>query len=497
MKYKDTKLISFLQTFSKEELDDFEKFLSQQYFKQRRDPLPLFKILKKYQSEFSKEDFNEEKVFARLYPGTSFSSQNSKNIFRSLSSYLLKSLEDFLYFSKLKDNKVLKNRIILKEMLDRNLTKNYKPYSEKAFEDLKTDEEIYGFDILEKFHLERLNSRYYASVLDMRNYFNHSFKSLEHISSHFWLDLISSAKLMLLSHDNMNIKPENDILSDLLKSVDMDKILKLYEGTSHYIYLYFYYNVYKCLENNRDLTYYEKAKNIFFEKRKKISRHDKNYFYADMISILLVGSEGRYIDLKKELFSVLKYCLEDKAYKLSDDDFMHPNFYRNCILCAEYIKEFDWAEDFIEKYTNELNSEFRNNMENYSGALINYARGDYDKSLNFISKIKYDHAFFKTDIKTLTLRIYYELDLYEQAIYMADTFKHHIKVSPHLNKDVRESALNYVNYYLKVFKLKMNDGNSKTKDAGLLKSQMNKEKSLIQKGWLIEKLDKIESSIKK
>lgn len=496
MKYKDTKLISFLKTFSKEEFDDFENFLTQQYFKQRRDPLPLFKILKKFQSEFSKEDFNEEKVFAELYPGTSFSSQNSKNIFRSLSSYLLKSLEDYLYFSKLKDNKVLKNRILLKEILDRNLTKNYEQYSNRALEDLKTDEEIYGFDILEKFHLERLNSRYYASVLDMKNYFNHSFKSLEHISSHFWLDLISSAKLMLLGADNMNIKPENDILNNLLKSVDMDKVLKIYEGTSHYIYLCFYYNIYKCIGNNRDLIYYEKAKNIFFDNRSKISRHDKNYFYADMISILLIGTEGRYVELKKELFTVIKYCLEDKAYKLTDDDFMHPNFYRNCILCAEYIKEFDWAEEFIKEYTGELSPDFRDNMKNYSSSLINYSRGDYDSSLNYISRIKYDHAFFKTDIKTLTLRIYYELNLYEQAIYMADTFKHHIKISPHLNKEVRESSLNYVNYYLKVFKLKMDESGARKKDAGLLRSQINKEKYLIQKGWLNEKLDQIESILK-
>ncbi len=495
MKYKDTKLISFLQTFSKDELDDFEKFLSQQYFRQRRDPLPLFKILMKFQSEFSNDDFNEEKVFVMLYPGTSFSSLNSKNIFRSLSSYLLKALEDFLYISKLKENKVLKNRILLKEILERNLSKHYGQYLEKAYEVLKEDEKIFGFDILEKFHIERLNSRYYASVLDMKNYFSHSFKSLELISSHFWLDLISSAKLMLLGHDNMNIRPGNDVLNKLLNSVEMDKILKIYEGTEYYIYLYFNYNVYKCIENYRDLKYYENAKKIFFDNRTKISNHDKNYFYADLISILLVGSEGRFIEMKKELFSILQNCLEEKAYKLSDNDFMHPNFYRNCILCAEYIKEFDWADDFIEKYSGELNPEFRDNMKNYSRALINYSRGDYDKSLEYISRIKYDHAFFKTDIKTLTLRIYYELNLHEQAIYMADTFRHHIKISPHLNENIRKASLNFISYYLKLFKLKMSNGKSRKKDAGLLISQIKKEKDLIQVGWLIEKLDKIETSL--
>ena len=496
MKYKNTKLISFLRTFSKEELVDFEKFLSQQYFRQRRDPLPLLKVLKEFHRDLSEDDLSEEKVFQKLFPGTSFSSQNSKNIFRSLSSYLLKALEDFLYISKLRENKVLKNRILLKEILERNLSKHYEQYLEKAYEVLMEDEKIYGFDILEKFHIERLNSRYYASVLDMRNYFNHSFKSLELVSSHFWLDLISSAKLMLLGYDNMNIRPESDILNSLLNSVDMDKILKIYEGTEYYIYLYFNFNVYKCLENNRDLKYYEKAKEIFFDNKAKISIHDKNYFYADMISILLVGSGGRFVEMKKELFFILKNCLADKAYKLSDEDFMHPNFYRNCILCAEYIKEFDWADEFIEKYSGELNPEFRDNMKNYSSALINYSRGDYDSSLEYISRIKYDHAFFKTDIKTLTLRIYYELNLHEQAIYMADTFKHHIKISPHLNEDLRKASLNYVSYYLKIFKLKMSEGKSRKKDAGLLRSQIKKEKDLIQVGWLIEKLDQIESSLK-
>lgn len=491
MKYKDTKLISFLITFSKDELNDFEKYLSQQYFRQKRDVLPLYKVLKKLHPEFSKDDFSEEKVIKNLYRGSNYSPAKHKNDFRALSSYLLKSVEDYLFLARLRENKVLKNRILLKEILDRNLSKNYSYYLDKAYKEIKSDEEIYGFDILEKFQLERLNSRYYASVMDMKNYFSHSFTAFENISSHFWLDLISSAKLMLLGHDNMNIRPENDILSKLLNSVDMDKILKIYEGTEYYTYLYFYYNIYKCLENKRDLTYYEKAKKIFFDNKSSISRHDMNYFYADMIAVTLIGTESTYADIKKELFFVLKNCLSDKAYKLSDGDFMHPNLYRNCIICAEFLKEYDWADEFIKTYTHELNPEYRESMSNYSSAMINYARGNYDKALEFISNISYEHAFSKTDVKILTLRIYYELNLYEQSVYLADAFKHHIKISPHLNTDVRAGSLNYINYYLKLFRIKTDVYKSLHKDLTYLKKQINKEKDLIQKKWLNEKLEEL------
>ncbi len=70
MKYQDTKLIVFLKTFSKEEINDFEKFISSPYFKKVRDTLPLLKALKKYHPEFDEKKFSEEIVFNKMYPGT-------------------------------------------------------------------------------------------------------------------------------------------------------------------------------------------------------------------------------------------------------------------------------------------------------------------------------------------------------------------------------------------------------------------------------------------
>ena len=55
MEYRDTKLIIFLQTFSKKELSEFEKFIISPFFKQGRDLLPLYKAVIKFHPDFISE----------------------------------------------------------------------------------------------------------------------------------------------------------------------------------------------------------------------------------------------------------------------------------------------------------------------------------------------------------------------------------------------------------------------------------------------------------
>ena len=87
------------------------------------------------------------------------------------------------------------------------------------------------------------------------------------------------------------------------------------------------------------------------------------------------------------------------------------------------------------------------------------------------------------------LRIYYELDMTDQIYSLIDTFKHFIKNSKHMSKDVKDIFSNYLKYFQKIYKIRsLYDKN----ESGLLRKNLLKEILVCERNWLLEKLDKID-----
>lgn len=486
MQYKDTKLISFLQTFSKPEIIEFEKFLISPFFKTNRDLIPLLKALLKYYPEFSSINFTEDNIFTKLYPKLNFSDKKSKDIFRTLSSSLLKAIEEFLYFRNIKNNNVLRNRTLLKNLLDRNLYKYYPQYLQIAETELKSDENEFGTDFLEKFYLESLNVRQSSGILDFKKMFEHSSKAQNYLSAYYWIDLFRNAKIFYLGGINRNINYENNPVEKIMGILDLKEFLKIYEGTPQYIFIYFNFYTYMYLKDNTVSDYYNKAKKVFFENKNELSIYDKNIFYADLMNVIQSKIYKDNQADQKEIFFLMKSCLEDKAYKVSDNDFMQLDFYRNVIQCAMANKKFEWAKDFIDSYSDDLKPELRENMKYFSKAHVSYNFGNFEESLVNITKVKYDISQMKLDVKILMLKIFFDLNLKEQSYSLVDTFRHYLKKSKELRPEIKERYSNFLKYYLLIIKLK---SDFKKTDAGLIKILIEKDNSLYLKKWLIEKLE--------
>ncbi len=490
MQYNETKLIVFFQSLSVSELNEFEKFIISPFFKQSRDPLPLYKILKRFHPEFTSEKLTEENIFAEIYPDLNFSDKKSRDLFRTISSALLKVVEEFIYFSKIKEDKVLRNKTFMKELLDRDLTKYYKQYLQSASDELDSKDSDYGEDILERFHLEKLNVRYYSHILDFENLFKYSEKSVESISTYFLIDLFRTAKSKFLGGFGRNINSVNNTVSNLLKSLNMEMVLKNFENTPHYFKLNFNYYTYKCLFDENGFALFEKAKNLFFEKKSTLSRYDKCSYYADLLNIAIFKNNYRLPEFHNEIFPIIKSIVEDRSYKISDSDFMQLDFYRNAVLYANVSKEYLWIEEFEKNHSRELIPEFRDNMKYYTLALFNYGLGNYEISLENISKLKFDLKHFKIDVKILMLKIYHKLNLPEQAHSLIDTFKHYLNNAKELPPPVKDRYNNFLNYYLLITR----NNNIKDKDKNekeIIRKQLKNDKNVYLNSWLNELIDEM------
>jgi hypothetical protein len=243
------------------------------------------------------------------------------------------------------------------------------------------------------------------------------------------------------------------------------------------------------IKNKCDEDYYHKAKKIFLANRSRLSNYEKMYFYSDLLNILNIGyMPGKDAGNRKEIFHLQILCIEDKAYKLDREKYMHPDFFRNIIINALYVKAFDEATGFVDKYISELEPKFRANMRYYSKALIAFAKSEFEYALVNISKVKYDLVDFKIDVKILSMKIFYELRMTEQAYSIVDTFRHYLRSSKDLTPELRATYMNFIGHFLKLFHACLSKNND---EALIAKKEAMQEPLLAQKPWLLAKFSEL------
>src|SRR5437762_7687979 len=90
---KDSKLISILKTFSKEEFKEFGKFVDSPFFSKGRNLKPLYEALKKFYPSFEIPEFSAEKIFGMLHKNETYSAV----LIRKLFSDMTRLAEEYLF----------------------------------------------------------------------------------------------------------------------------------------------------------------------------------------------------------------------------------------------------------------------------------------------------------------------------------------------------------------------------------------------------------------
>jgi len=186
-----------------------------------------------------------------------------------------------------------------------------------------------------------------------------------------------------------------------------------------------------------------------------------------------------------EALDVYKRMLENDAYSFSENEYMQVITYRNIIYFCNTVKDDKWFEYFIDKYTDALSPEYRKDMKNFANGNLWFLRRDYERSLVCISGIINEFFLFKSDLRNILLKIYYELGYFEQAYSMIDSYKHFLAHTTEISKEYKEFYKKFVKRYLQL--LKMKSGRSKELP-GMMKKDLEKETKIVNKNWLLEKV---------
>ncbi|HRA99028.1 MAG TPA: hypothetical protein PK294_01195 [Ignavibacteria bacterium] len=486
-------LLEIIRTFTPKELIKFEDFVNSPYFNKNKNVIKLFAEVIKYRPEFNNENLEKELVWKKLFPEKNYNYGIMKNIIHDLTGLS----EKFILLEKYSGESFRCELDLIEAGNSRNLQKFTSGKLDQFEKKIKSEADpnkyssINGFltvaggfydtksSFIHEYNLKQDREEYLrlASDYSLFNFLVRSFKLLHNTFANE-VHGNRPVRKTLLEKFFVKLK-EHSILEDLLinenENKDQDKISKI---------VMCFHLMYKAVTSDRDIAEYYKFKSYLRENIELFSGHEiKNLNNCrNTCAILLKISDS---EVAKESLDWIKFLME-KNIILLRSGLMYNTTMLNAVNYSVRLKEISFAEEFLNRYSGNLPAESRENTTNYCMAMIHFGKGNFGKSLEYLSRISDEKLIRKYFVKRLYLKIYYELNDYESFIYAFDTFSH-FKKRNKLTNETRAMAFNNFGSNIRsLFKLR----NSFEKFESI---KLRKETG--DQIWFIEKIDEIEKVI--
>jgi hypothetical protein len=474
---ENSQLSVILRSFTKDEFKEFGRFVHSPYFNNRDEVTRYYEALKEFYPLFVSKKLTEENIFAKVYPKKNYSDL----LMRKLNTLMIRQAMNFFAISSFKENELEFNVKMLDKLREKKLDVMFEKKSKNMNELFSGSK--HNFLYLEsKYKYTSILNGYYLSNNE-RSMVNNFQNELDEFIEYF----LGVSLLMYIR------------LGEWGKNFSIKFDLKFYDEVINYfqkspfkevtIARIYYYMV--MLLNNGDEKYFfelQKCRDLFAEKLSNIDDYNIGIILMQYCYKRVIKGD---IEFRKHQHEITKYMLDKD---LVPAGYVEPYFFTNVIRNAANIQEFDWAEKFIKDYKPRLNPDFAEEISDYSFAMLEFSKGEYEKSLKYLSKINLEMSNMKMEIKNILIMIYYELSYTEELISMIDSYRHYLARDKTLSESISQTGTLFINSISELLKIKHNEkGGSVIKlRRGIAELQVSALKD-----WLLKKVDELEISKKR
>jgi hypothetical protein len=249
-----------------------------------------------------------------------------------------------------------------------------------------------------------------------------------------------------------------------------------------------YYNAAMALRNPDDESYYYQMKEGAFKYEKVLDRNNLLDIFVNLENYCIRKQRLGKSNFEKELLDIYKLELEKRLYVHHNQ--MTHQFYKSVVITALELKEFEWAQEFIEKYKHEVVKEFREDAYYFCLSRVELKKSNFEKALEYLSKVRTDEIYMKTETRLMQGVLFYELNLTDSLGSLLDTLRHFFKNQ----KFIPEDRLDYYHDFTKTLsKLNSVKYRPDAAEAEKLKSQIHSTEKVFMKRWLLEKAEGLAS----
>jgi hypothetical protein len=418
----NSKIISLLKTFSPAEFKKFDDFVHSPFFNKVQNVSGLFDAVKDDYPEFSSEMLSKQKIYNKLYPGKKYNDARMRN----LSSDLLNLGKEFLAQLKFLSDPFYPDKFLLDGLKEKKLDTLYSKHLKSTGDYLENIHRFDGNYFLYKINLEVSRIKFYLSRNMLESYFNSYLEFSELMAVYLLLELVTAGEGIYRSGIMLNLNLKNNLADMLINSVDFEKSINhlRIKGSKYADLLEMYYAKYNALLKANEDKHYFNYRDLFYANIELLSRSEKYNLYTDLLAVCIAKVRAGKENFRRETLEIYKKMLGEGIYTYSPNDFMNVVFYMGVIYRCVMLEEIEWLEKFIQQYSDKIDPVYRENMSLYSRAFLCFVKKDFEKTLEYFSRINSAAFEIKLDIKNISLMCYYELNAVEQALSLIDTYEH-------------------------------------------------------------------------
>lgn len=478
-----SKLLTMLKTFSAHEIRKFHEYISSPYFNKNKTLIKFYNVLKKLYPEFSQDKVMKEKVYSTLFPGKKFNEQVMKNLISELNRHCRDFLETEIYGQDKFERRINLLRQLMQKKNDAAFLAELKIFESELKEISELSEKNFYYMYL----LEDIKISYHLLRNEQPLVFEKVLKSGEFLILFFHLHLTKTLYNLNVNKQSFKVSYESNLPEIYFENTNYDNIISYMKekGINFADILELYYYRVICNTGLTNEKVYFKYKELLLKNTGKLKRDEIYGLFIAAEAFCLNKINSGSFNFIKELFEVYKTEIEYGVYKYSESSPVTFMKFRNTYLTALRLKKFDWTEEFIGKFKDDIIESDRNAVLKIARAHLSFEKGNYDNVLDTLSGLKPELLYHKLDIRNLMLMCHYENGYYDSVISLIDSFKHFLTSNDALSESFKENNLRFINSLNSFILMKEKNQTDRIEE---LKNKILPYKHERRIDWLLEKI---------
>ncbi len=244
----------------------------------------------------------------------------------------------------------------------------------------------------------------------------------------------------------------------------------------------FYYYNYQAIMNPLDVQYFQRCFELYELSEDKFEEEERRYAFIDILNYCIrklnEGSD-QYYDM---IFNLYNRGLNQGF--LIDQGRLSRFTYRNIAEIGIQIKEYEWVNEFLDKYKVFIEQQYRDSFYQLERARVYSEQRNYNKATSLLANLSFSDPMIELSTRLERIRIFFEteeIDLCQYHVESMDLFLRR-------KKNVGYHTAYYKNFLSYVRKL-VKPEKADIKYWKTLRHQIDQEDKITSRKWLIEKLE--------
>lgn len=472
----DSKTYRSIASLDIYERNNFKKFLQSPYFNKNQKLLDLYELFDEH-LRGKLDKLEKEEVWKTIFDSPF---QDSK--LRKLNNDLLKQFERFITIEHIEKDEKAVLTYQLKAINDRNLELLYNSVKAKL-------------DRINKITIDRSADHYFFQYDTEKTKFELK-SDIERKSKRS--DFSKEFNVAEISR-NLDIFYLSEKLKYICTTLSWSKIYKIeiepFDISSFEKFIFerkeiippiaIYYQIYLTLTDPDNLKHFTLLRKLITNYIDLFPLKEQRYIYDSAVSYGVGKVNAGNLDLQRPTFELYKQALKSDGFY--ENGYLSESSFRNIIFFALRNEEFEWAEEFISKYSNDLKPEIKDNAVSFNLARIKFYQKKFGEVISLIQNVNYVDSGYDLNSRSFLLASYYELEELDSLESLINSTNSYVRREKRISETRKRLILNQNKFLKKLISTNPMDKKALHK----LKETLQNTSGVASKPWLLEKIDEL------